>query len=163
MQIPSLHHQLPFDKSLKSTHRVPKLNSSYHIVTDFTSQWINVSLFVYILVTNITTCNRIEITLELPSDDFQGIRRSAEFVESYNYLPSSITQPKNYLSIYSDTFSRILSDKNHPNFTLHQFRVFGYGPIPKNEITEFAVSLRKCHLLCQWWMVVTVHSLITWY
>ena len=90
-----------------------------------------------------------EITLELPSDDFQGIRRSAEFAENDNHLSSSIAQPKNYLSIYSDTFSRILSDKNYPNFTLHQFRVFGYGPIPKNEITEFSVSFRKCHLLCQ--------------
>ena len=82
----------------------------------------------------------------MTSKEFADRRNSWKVI--ITFLPH-ITQPKNYLSIYSDTFSRILSDKNHPNFTLHQFRVFGYGPIPKNEITEFAVSLRKCHLLCQ--------------
>ena len=48
----------------------------------------------------------------------------------------------NYFSTYSDTFSRILSIKNHPNFIFHQFSVFGYGSIPKIENLEFAESFR---------------------
>ena len=44
----------------------------------------------------------------------------------------------NYFSTYSDTFSRILSVKNYPNFIFRQFHVFGYGTIPKNESAEFA-------------------------
>ena len=48
----------------------------------------------------------------------------------------------NYFSTYSDTFSRILSVKNYPNFIFRQFHVFGYGTIPKNESAEFAESFR---------------------
>ena len=61
---------------------------------------------------------------------------SAESAENYNYHSSLIKQPKNYLSTYSDIFSWILSVKNHLNCIFRQFRVFCYGPIPKNENTE---------------------------
>ena len=88
---------------------------------------------------------------------------SAEFAKNYNYLSSYIKQPKNYLSVYSDTLSRILSIKNHPNFIFRQFRVFGYGSIRKNENAVSAESFRNFHSLHQWWIVFTVHSLIIWF
>ena len=67
----------------------------------------------------------------------------AESAENYNYLSSWIKHPKNYLSAYSDTLSRVLSVKNHPNFIFRRFRVFGDGSIYKNENTEFAESFRN--------------------
>ena len=81
--------------------------------------------------------------------DSTEFAESAESTKNYNYLSSSIKQPKNYLSTYSDTFSRILFVKIHPNFIFRQFRVFNYGPIRKNESVEFAESLRNFHLLYQ--------------
>ena len=72
----------------------------------------------------------------------------AESAESYNCFPSSIKQLKNFTSTYSDTFSRILSVKNHTNFIFHQFHVFIYDPIPKNENVELVETFRKFHLLC---------------
>ena len=49
--------------------------------------------------------------------DSKEFAESAESAENYNHLSSSIKQPKNYFSTYSDTFSWILSVKNHPNIT----------------------------------------------
>ena len=97
---------------------------------------------------------------QVDSTEFAELDESAE---NYNYLSSSIKQHKNYLTTYSDAFSWILSVKNDPNFIFREYRVFGYGPIPKNENAEFAESFRNFHLLYHWWIVVTVRSLITWY
>ena len=79
--------------------------------------------------------------------DSTEFEESAESAENYNCLSSQIKQPKNYLSAYSDTLSRILSVNNHPNFIFRQFRAFGYGSIRKNEDAEFAESFRNFHLL----------------
>ena len=71
---------------------------------------------------------------------------------------SSMKQPKNYLSAYSDTLSRILSVKNQANFIFRQFRDFGYGPTRKSENAEFAESFRNFHLLyqCTIWSLDTI-------
>ena len=90
---------------------------------------------------------------------------SAELMESaenYNYVSSLIKWPKNYFSPYSDTFSWILSVKNHPNLIFCQFHIFCCGPIPKNKNMEFVESFRMDRNW-KWWIVVTVHSLIIWY
>ena len=84
---------------------------------------------------------------ELGQVDSTEFAELAESAKNYNYLSSLIKQPKNYLSTYSDTLSRNLSVKNHPNFIFHQFRVFGYGSICKNENAEFAESFTNFHLL----------------
>ena len=96
-------------------------------------------------------------------DNTREFTESVQSTNNYNCLSSSINQPKNYPSTYSDSFSQILSVKNHPNFIFCQFRIFVYGPTPKNKNVEFTESLRKFYLLYQWWILVPVHSLITWY
>ena len=60
--------------------------------------------------------------------DSTEFAKLAESVENYNYLSSSIKQPKNYLSTFSDTFSRILFIKNHSNFIFRQFGLFRLWP-----------------------------------
>ena len=65
---------------------------------------------------------------------------SAESAENCNLVSSSIKQLKNYPSTYSDTFSLILSVKNHPNLIFCQFCVFVYHPVPENENGKRNVS-----------------------
>ena len=96
-------------------------------------------------------------------DNSREFTESAESTKNYNCLSSSINQPKNYPSTYSDSFSRILSIKNRPNFIFCQFGIFVYDSTPKNKNVEFTESFRKFYSLYQWWILVPVHSLITWY
>ena len=90
--------------------------------------------------------------------DYMEFAESTESAENYNYLSLSIKRPTNCSSPYTDTFSWILSVKNHSNFIFGQFCIFVNGPIPKNENTEFEESFRKFHLLYQWWTMVTVQQ-----
>ena len=62
------------------------------------------------------TVGRVHKERFLGQVDSTEFAKSAESAENYNYLSSSIKQPKNYLLTYSDTFSWILLIKNHPNF-----------------------------------------------
>ena len=67
-------------------------------------------------------------------DNSREFTESAESTKNYNCLSSSINQPKNYPSTYSDSFSRILSVKNRLNFIFCQFRISFMAPHLKTKM-----------------------------
>ena len=63
--------------------------------------------------------------------------------QMYSHLLKKFLKENFIYCAMSDTFSGILSVKNHPNFIFRQFHVFGYAPIPKNQNVEFEESLES--------------------
>ena len=68
--------------------------------------------------------------------------QSKTLIKNKNWRRNTCQVQVYVLIISKKKKKKLASWPNHPNFIFRQFRVFGSGPIPKNENVEFAESFR---------------------